>query len=77
MINFNAYLADIKVTDLKTWKNNLIESSNLSKSRFTKHYHSFNFIWNCALMNELIGKNPLALVDKKSKQFSKSKSNSS
>lgn len=73
----NKHLADIKVTDLKAWKNNLIESSNLSKSRFTKYYRTFNFIWSYALMNELIDKNPLALVDKKSKQFSKSKSDSS
>lgn len=71
------HLADIKVSDLKAWKNNLIESSNLSKSRFTKYYRTFNFIWSYALMNELIDKNPLALVDKKSKQFSKSKSDSS
>ncbi len=73
----NKHLADIKVTDLKAWKNNLIESHQLSKSRFNKYYRTFNFIWNYALVNEMIDKNPLALVDKKSKQFSKSKSDAS
>jgi|GEM_PF-1433711 integrase len=73
----NKHLADIKVTHLKDWKNNLIESHKLSKSRFTKYYRTFNFIWNYALVNEMIDKNPLALVDKKSKQFSKSKSDAS
>lgn len=51
-------LADIKVTDLKAWKNNLIESLKLSKSRFAKYYRTFNFIWNYALVNEMIDKNP-------------------
>ncbi len=60
----NKHLADIKVTDLKAWKNNLIESHQLSKSRFNKYYRTFNFIWNYALVNEMIDKNPLALVDK-------------
>ena len=73
----NKYLADIKVSDLKAWKNNLIESHQLSQSRFNKYYRTFNFIWHYALVNEMIDKNPLALVDKKSKQFSKSKSDSS
>jgi len=68
---------DIKVTDLKAWKNNLIESHQLSKSRFNKYYRTFNFIWNYALVNEMIDKNPLALVDKKSKQFSKNQSDAS
>lgn len=73
----NKHLADIKVTDLKAWKNHLIETNKLSKSRFNKYYRTFNFIWNYALVNEMIDKNPLALVDKKSKQFSKSNSDSS
>ena len=73
----NKHLADIKVTDLKAWKNNLIESHKLSKSRFNKYYRTFNFIWHYALVNEMIDKNPLGLVDKKSKQFSKSESDSS
>ncbi|WP_333803659.1 site-specific integrase [Sulfurospirillum sp.] len=55
----------------------MIESNQLSKSRFNKYYRTFNFIWNYALVNEMIDKNPLTLVDKKSKQFSKSKSDSS
>lgn len=51
---------------------------SLDKEHNFKNICQFlHFVWNYALVNEMIDKNPLALVDKKSKQFSKSESDAS
>lgn len=67
-------LVDIKARHIKAWKNDLLNENKLSKSRFNKYYRVLNFIIKYAYINELIDKNPMELVDKKSKIF-KEKSN--
>lgn len=62
-------ITDVKVKDLKAWKNDLINSKQLSKSRFNKYYRTLNFIMKYAYLNEYIDKNPMDLVDKKSKAY--------
>jgi integrase len=64
-------LVDIKVRDIKAWKNNLLERYKLSKSRYAKYHRVLNFIFKYAFENELISKNPMDLVDKTSKLFVK------
>lgn len=73
----HSVLNDIKVSDVKTWKNKLLETHAMSRSRFLKFARVLNFILKYALENELIDKNPASLVDKKSKLFSKPKRNQS
>jgi len=68
-------LRDIKVSHIKAWKTDLLTKQNLSKARFIKYFRTLNFIFKYALENEIIDKNPVSLVDKKSKLFSKSKKN--
>lgn len=70
-------LNDIKVADVKAWKNTVLETHALSRSRYLKFARVLNFIFKYALENEIIDKNPASLVDKKSKLFSKSKRNQS
>ena len=62
-------LIDIKARHIKAWKSNLLSERNLSKSRFYKYYRTLNFIIKYVYVNELIDKNPMELVDKKSKIF--------
>ena len=45
----------------------------MSKQRYAKYHRTFNFIFHYALVNEMIDKNPVALVDRRSKLFTKSK----
>jgi len=73
----NMLLEDIKVSDIKQWKNDLLSTNKLSKSRYIKYHRTLNFIMQYAYLNELIVKNPVALVDKKSKLFIQTKSNAS
>ena len=70
----HSILQEIKVSDVKAWKNNLLEKHNLSRSRYTKYHRTLNFILKYALENEMIDRNPATLVDKKSKLFTQSKS---
>ncbi len=69
-------LVDIKAKDIKAWKNNLLNDKNLSKSRFNKYYRTLNFIIKYSYVNEMIEKNIMDLVDKKSKIFKDNKSSS-
>ncbi len=66
-------LRDIKVSDIKAWKNDLLKNHKLSHSRYTKYHRTLNFIFKYALENEMIDRNPVSLVDKKSKCFTKSR----
>ena len=70
----HSILREIKVSNLKAWKNNLLEKHELSRSRYIKYHRTLNFIFKYALENEMIDRNPAALVDKKSKLFTQSKS---
>jgi len=70
-------LEDVKVSDIKKWKNDLLVHHNISKSRYLKFHRTLNFILQYAYLNELIIKNPVALVDKKSKLFKQSKGDAS
>ncbi len=62
-------LNDIKARHIKIWKSNILNDKNLSKSRFNKYYRTLNFIFKYLYVNELIDKNPMDFVDKKSKVF--------
>lgn len=68
-------LKEIKVSDVKAWKNTLLETQELSRSRYMKYHRTLNFIFKYALENEMIDRNPAALVDKRSKRFTQSKRN--
>ncbi|NOR55187.1 MAG: tyrosine-type recombinase/integrase [Sulfurovum sp.] len=70
-------LNEVKVSDVKAWKNNLLETHALSRSRYLKYARVLSFIFKFAMENEMIDKNPASLVDKKSKLFTKSKRNQS
>ncbi len=72
----NTLLKDIKPRDIKKWKNDLLNEKHFSKSRFTKYYRTLNFIMKYAYMNEYISKNPMDLVDKKSKAYKTSQTSS-
>ncbi len=67
----NRYLKDVKVADIKRWKDNLLSNKPLSKQRYAKYHRCLNFIFHYALVNEYINKNPVVLVDRKSKLFTK------
>ena len=73
----NMNLEDIKVSHIKSWKNELLNTQKLSRSRYLKYHRTLNFIFQYAYLNELILKNPVALVDKKSKLFTQSKNDAS
>jgi len=63
-------LSDIKVSDVKKWKNDLLKSRPLSKARYTKYHRVFSSIFNYAIENELSDKNPVKLMgNKDSKLF--------
>lgn len=66
-------LADISVADVNRWKYALLKNLELSRSRYLKYHRTLNFVFNYGLINELISRNPAALVDKRSKQFVKTK----
>lgn len=66
-------LSVVKVSDVKLWKSKLLKNHPMSKSRYAKFHQVLNFIFKYALENEMIDRNPAALVDKKSKLFTKSK----
>ncbi len=67
------YLREIKVADIKRWKDRLLTGKFLSKQRYAKYHRTLNFIFHYALVNEMLDKNPVALVDRSSKLFTKSK----
>ncbi len=67
------YLKEVKVSDVKRWKDLLLTSRPLSKQRYAKYHRCLNFIFHYALVNEIIDKNPVVLVDRKSKMFTKRK----
>jgi integrase len=67
------YIKEIKVSDIKRWKDRLLTGKFLSKQRYAKYHRCLNFIFHYALVNEIIDKNPVVLVDRKSKLFTKSK----
>ena len=69
----HSLLSDIKVSHLKSWKNNLLEEHPMSRPRFVKYIRVLNFIFKYAYENEMIDRNPVALVDKKSKLFTQTK----
>lgn len=71
----NKLVTDIKTRDIKAWKNNLLNEKHLSKSRFTKYYRTLNFIIKYAYVNEYIDKNPMELVDKRSKSLKQPNTN--
>lgn len=62
-------VVDIKAKHIKAWKNELLNEKKLSKSRFNKYYRTLNFIIKYIYINELLDKNPMDFVDKKSKIF--------
>jgi integrase len=67
------YLSDIKISDIKTWKYNTLSRKSLSKARYVKYHRTLNFIFQHALENDLVTKNVVDLVDRKSKLFTKTK----
>ncbi|NOR55174.1 MAG: tyrosine-type recombinase/integrase [Sulfurovum sp.] len=69
----HSILSEIKVSNIKAWKNNLLETHTLSRSRYIKYHRTLNFIFQYGLENEMIDRNPAMLVDKKSKCFTQSK----
>ena len=69
----HSLLTDIKVSDLRAWKNNILSVHPMSQGRFVKYLRVLSFIFKYAFENEMIDRNPVALVDKKSKLFTKSK----
>ncbi len=68
-------LRDVKVHDIKRWKDQLLNENELSRGRYIKYHRTLNFIFRYALENEMIDRNPSALVDKKSKLFVSSRRN--
>jgi integrase len=68
---------EIRLSDLKQWKNNLLSSKQLSRGRYLKYHRVLNFIFKYAFQNEFIDKDIMQLVDKKSKAFVKSEDSSS
>jgi integrase len=62
-------LREVKVLDIKRWKDSVLQNNKLSRGRYIKYQRCLNFIFQYALENELIDRNPVALVDKKSKLF--------
>ena len=67
------YLSEVKISDIKTWKFNLLSRRPLSKARYVKYHRCLKFIFQYALENDLVTKNFVDLVDRKSKLFTKSK----
>jgi integrase len=63
------YLEEVRVADIRRWKEELLQSQELSRSRYIKYHRTLNFIFRYALENELIDRNPVALVDRRSKRF--------
>ncbi len=64
-------LREIKVLDVKRWKDDLLKKRKLSRGRYLKYHRCLNFIFRFSLENEYIDKNVVALVDKKSNLFAK------
>ncbi|RLA82645.1 MAG: hypothetical protein DRG78_06565 [Epsilonproteobacteria bacterium] len=58
-------LVDIKVKHLNTWKKNLLEDNPMTKSRFVKYKRILNFIFDYAMREEIIEKNPVSLINMK------------
>lgn len=65
-------LEDIKVKDIKEWKNKILTTQTISQSRYNKYHRVLNFIFKYAFENEYIEKNLMLLVDRKSKLFAPS-----
>ncbi len=70
-------LKDIRVADIKSWKNELLKAHSMSKSRYAKYHRVLNTVFRYALENEMIDRNPASLVEKKSKYFTEPKKNQS
>jgi integrase len=62
-------LEDIKVSHIKSWQRNLLESRPMSRARYVKYHRVMNFIFKFAFMNEYINKNTMELVEIKSNLF--------
>ena len=71
------YLNDVKISDIRTWKYNILSRKNLSKARYVKYHRTLKFIFQYALENDLVVKNVVDLVDRKSKLFTKTKKSTS
>jgi len=73
----NKNIDEIRVSDLKQWKNNLLSNRRLSRGRYLKYHRVLGFIFKYAFQNEFIDKDIMQLLDKKSKAFVKSEDSSS
>lgn len=73
----NKNIHEIRVLDLKEWKNNLLDSKQLSRGRYLKYHRVLGFVFKYAFQNEFIDKDIMQLLDKKSKAFVKSEDSSS
>jgi len=72
----NKLVEEIKVSELKAWKNDLLTTKQLSKSRYIKYHQTLNFVFKYAYQNEIIMRNPMDLVDKRSKLLKPNNGNS-
>jgi len=68
-------LADIKVKDIRAWMITM-SKQKLSQSRFNKKYYVLKRVLDYALENEYIISNPISLVQRSSKLFTKAKDKS-
>ncbi len=66
-------LREVKVLNIKHWKDTLLRAHKLSRSRYMKYQRTLNFIFLYALENEMIDRNPVSLVKTSSKLFTVSK----
>lgn len=71
----NMNVKEIKAKDIKSWMLEMSEQ-NISQSRFNKKYYVVKRVLDYALENEYINSNPIALVKRSSKLFSKPKDKS-
>lgn len=69
-------IGEIKPMHIIKWKDLTIQKG-ISKSRFHKHWTTLGMIFKYCYINEMIEKNPMELVDRNSKLFSKPTSRSS
>ncbi len=69
----HSILRDIKVADIKIWKDALLQAQALSQARFIKYLRVLKSIFRYALENEMLERDPSSLVNSKSKLFTKSK----
>lgn len=70
-------LADITVSDIKAWSNELLSTVNLSKSRYRIYHRVVGFIFKYAYLNDMIERDLMKLVPIRSKLFTNTAKNSS